>query len=99
MSDKKRKITPCGENIIRHVDETAGTTGINAADSCAAVASANDYRELLCKLKEIAITLGSPLYIVGGAVRDFVFSKEKHPFLNHSIGVINKILFFNIYLF
>ena len=30
---------------------------------------------------------------------DFVFSKEKHPFSNHSIDVINKILFFNIYLF
>ena len=76
MSDKKRKITPRGEKIIRYGDETAGTTGINAADSCDMISSANDYRELLCKLKEIALTLGSPLYIVGGAVRDFVFSKE-----------------------
>ena len=30
---------------------------------------------------------------------DFVFSGEKPLLLNHNIGVINKILFFNIYLF
>lgn len=76
MSDKNGKITPRGGNIIMCGDETAATAGINAADSCDVVATANDYRTLLIKLKEIALTLGSPLYIVGGAVRDYCIAKE-----------------------
>ena len=76
MSDKNEKITPHSGNIIRYGDEATGAVGINAAVGCDTVAPSNGSRKLLCKLKEIALTLGSPLYMVGGAVRDFCIAKE-----------------------